>query len=460
MLFSVIILVVLWSLQFILLGNFYESMKLNEIKSIGDKITGSFNQPNYREILSEYAFKNNIRIIMLDENEQVTWTFDGFPSSSSDTSSANGGGQLSHIKLDIVLKHLKESPNGKISYIREDQQLGMSRSVYVAKVYNTSGAVNYLYISSPIPSIDTTVSVLKTQFLIVTVSLFFLSLIMAQWFSRKLAKPIINLTKSAQRMVNGELDTPFNDNGYTEISQLTAALNYAANELHSLDRYRREFIANVSHDLKTPLTIIKINGELIKDVLGNDAEKRSLHCDTIIKEADRLTGMVGEILELSKLESGNAEILKTDVNLSTCLTDILMSLRVLSEKEGYQFETDIEEDLIVFGNEARLKRSIYNLISNAVNFTGDDKRVIISLKELNGNVRFEVTDTGAGIKKEKQDAIWDRYYKSNETHKRAVVGTGIGLSIVKSLLTLHGAEYGVISEVGMGSTFWFELKKQ
>ena len=104
-----------------------------------------------------------------------------------------------------------------------------------------------------------------------------------------------------------------------------------------------------------------------------------------------------------------------------------------------------------------LKLLLYNLISNAVNFTGEDKRVIISLKQSSENVRFEVTDTGEGISKEKQGAIWDRYYKSKETHKRAVVGTGLGLSIVKSVLVLHAANYGIISETGKGSTFWFEL---
>ena len=106
-----------------------------------------------------------------------------------------------------------------------------------------------------------------------------------------------------------------------------------------------------------------------------------------------------------------------------------------------------------------LRRTIYNLISNAVNFTGEDKRVRISLKTKDDHTRFEVTDTGDGIPEEQQKAIWDRYYKSKGTHKRAVVGTGIGLSIVKSVLTLHHAEYGVISEQGKGSTFWFELKK-
>jgi signal transduction histidine kinase len=285
-----------------------------------------------------------------------------------------------------------------------------------------------------------------------------LSFIVAWWISRKMSKPIIRLTKSAERLVKGALDENFYDSGFTEINQLASAFNYAANELRSLDKYRREFIANVSHDLKTPLTIIKLYGEMIKDVSGSDPSKRNSHCDTIIKEADWLMGMVGEIVELSKLESNNTEIAMTAIDISRCLKDTLTGFQILSEKGGYCFETNIDDDLLVLGNEPMLRRTLYNLISNAVNFTGEDKRVIISLKHKEESVRFEVTDTGEGIPKEKQGIIWDRYYKSNETHKRAVVGTGMGLSIVKNVLVLHKADYGVISDFGKGSTFWFELK--
>lgn len=267
----------------------------------------------------------------------------------------------------------------------------------------------------------------------------------------------MRLTESAERVVRGELDATFYEDGFTEIHQLSSALNYATGELRNLDKYRRDFIANITHDLKTPLTIIKLNGELIKDVSGDDPEKMTEHCNTIISEADWLTNMVKEILELSKLESNYEEFAKTQVNLSLCLIDTLGSFRVLEEKDGYIFEVQVDENLFIYGNEPMLKRAIYNLISNAVNFTGDDKRVILSLKNIGGRVRFEVTDTGEGIPKEMQGAIWDRYYKSKNNHKRAIIGTGIGLSIVKNILILHGADYGVISEIGKGSTFWFEL---
>ena len=461
MTFSVIILTVLWILQFLLLNNFYNSMKLNEFRNTGDKIIKSVDidvdDMDFHFIMKEYAFQYNLRIMMIDETRSTAIEWDNFKTIPQDN--LLWGFDPLPPKFDIIdaaLAKLDESGSDKISYLDTDNDLDMTLSVYVTKVYDVSGIAYYMYISTPIPSIDSTVTVLRQQFIIVTVILFILSFIAAWWISRKMSKPIIRLTKSAERLVKGEHDENFYDNGFTEINQLATAFEYAANELRSLDNYRREFIANVSHDLKTPLTIIKFKGEMIKEMSGN--EKMNKHCDTIIKEVDWLTGMVGEIVELSKLESDNAEISMTAVNLSVCLKDIMSRFDVMTDKEGYSFETDIEENLSVSGNEPMLRRTLYNLISNAVNYTGEDNRVIISLKRKEGNARFEVTDTGEGIPKEKQSVIWDRYYKSNETHKRAVVGTGIGLSIVKNVLILHKANYGVISEPGKGSTFWFELK--
>jgi signal transduction histidine kinase len=457
MIFSIAILAVLWVLQFLFLDRFYESMKLNEIKKTGEKISEHFGEGDFHTIMDVYAFNNNLRIITLDESGQITWSFDGFPSENSGRLPPGELGRFPQSSLRTAVENLKASRSDSICYIDTNNRLDFSQAVYVARLIDSRNIVTYVYISSPIPPIDSTISVLKTQFFIITAILFVLSLIMAQWFSKKLSRPIVRLTESAERVVRGELDATFYEDGFTEIHQLASALNYATGKLRNLDKYRRDFIANITHDLKTPLTIIKLNGELIKDVSGDDPEKRAEHCNTIISEADWLTNMVKEILELSKLESNYEEFAKTRVNLSLCLIETLGSFRVLEEKDGYIFEVQVDENLFIYGNEPMLKRAIYSLISNAVNFTGEDKRVILSLKNIGGRVRFEVTDTGEGIPKEMQGAIWDRYYKSKNNHKRAIIGTGIGLSIVKNILILHGADYGVISEIGKGSTFWFEL---
>jgi len=457
---SVLILTVLWALQFMLLRGFFLRMKLSETRSVGNNITDNFSDVDldfYLEMNGQ-AFRNNLRIILIDEFGRVVVGFDGFSADETGVPQPGLGTMIPGAALRQVLQQFEQTNSDRVCFLNTGGRGEVSQAIYVSKIHDAGGRMYYLYVSSAIPTIDSTLSVLKTQFFIITAILFLISLISAQWISQKMSKPIIRLTESAERLAKGELDTDFYGEGFTEIHQLASALNYATGELRSLDNYRREFIANVSHDLKTPLTIIKFYGELIKEVSGDDPQKRSEHCDTIIKEVDWLTGMVGEILELSKLESGNADISKTHIDLSACLGDTLDSFRVLAEKEGYLFETDIEENLTVSGNEPTLRRAVYNLISNAVNYTGDDKRIIITLKSAGNRARFEVTDTGDGIPADQQAAIWDRYYKSDKPHKRAVVGTGIGLSIVKSVFVQHGADYGVISEEGAGSTFWFEMK--
>ncbi len=492
MLFSVIILVVLWALQFLLLEHFHHSIKLNELGNAGDKITEQLNHITFPEAydpfimpeanesvttpemsdllnekmigisntISEFGLNNNYRVFLLDESGKSSWsiltlTFNQNVLTQPFTAF------IPQKYLDDALQKLLESEEDRVCYLYTSEGSDTAEAIYITKLPNGNERYSYLYIYGAIPPIDATASVLKTQFIIITIILFGISLFLAQVISAKMAKPIIKLTKSSERLVKGELDETFYEEGFTEIRQLATAFNYASGELRSLDNYRREFIANISHDLKTPLTIIKFYGEMIRDVSGNDSKKRIGHCDTIIKEADRLTDLVDELLALSKIEDINMhQAEQSRLNLSLMISDILVSFEALSIKEGYVFECNIDDDLYVLGNEPTLRRAVYNLIGNAVNFTGEDKRIFISLKERDGFVHFEVTDTGEGIYANKQSVIWDRYYKSNEAHKRAVVGTGLGLSIVKSILTFHSADYGVISEPGQGSTFWFALKNQ
>lgn len=458
MLLCLFILIVLWALQFLFLSSFYESMKKSEIWRIGNQITEKCDSDDFNDILNEYAFKNNLRIVLFNDAGRIIDGFDGFNYSEKTRKDKDYTIYFPIDEIANLKQKLAENNSDRISYLNSDNHAEMNQAVYAAKFTVSDGSVHYLYISSPIPPIDSTLSVLKRQFVIVTIILFFLSLFASQLISRRMTVPIIKLTKSAEKIAKGNLNVKFDQSGFTEIQQLASTLSYATDELSKLDNYRKEFIANVSHDLRTPLTIIKFYGEMIRDVSGANPEKRTAHCNTIVKEADWLSGMVNEILELSKLESNNVQIIKTNFNISRCLRDTLCSFQVLSDKEGYVFETNIDEDLTINANEQYIKRVMYNLISNAVNYTGDDKLIKVSLKNADRHIRFEVIDTGSGIDQDKMDGIWERYYKSNEVHKRAVVGTGLGLSIVKHALELHDAQYGVISEKDNGSTFWFELK--
>ena len=160
------------------------------------------------------------------------------------------------------------------------------------------------------------------------------------------------------------------------------------------------------------------------------------------------------MLDLSKIRSGMATLQSNLFDLSAYVYDTVERFGYLVETQGYRFELDVEDGLYTVADELKIGQVLYNLIGNAVNYTGADKRVQVVLKKKGESVYFAVTDSGKGISKEELATIWERYYRSSEAHKRPVRGTGLGLSIVKTVLEKHGFQFGVESEIGKGSTFY------
>lgn len=247
----------------------------------------------------------------------------------------------------------------------------------------------------------------------------------------------------------------FPQSGVSELNKLGEVLNYAKNELSKNDELRRDLIANVSHDLRTPLTIIKSYAEMIRDLSGNNPEKREVHTNVIIDESDRLSKLVTDILDLSKYEAGAVKLEIEEFDLSTLVRSVSDKFRGMYEEKGYTFEVKIDKELFVHADEAKINQVVFNLIGNAVNYTGEDKKIVIKLAKVGKKIRFSVTDTGSGIAEEEIRRVWDRYYRSSKNMDRR--GSGIGLAIVKNILITHNAEFGIDSKLKEGSTFWFEL---
>jgi len=455
--FTAIILAVLWCLQIIFINSFYQGMKIKEVENIGNIIIKDYQNGNIDETLNELTYSNSLEVVVYDESGRLLQSsdmFEGFRKRQGESPDENNK-ESDWEAFQDVKQQLEESGN-TTAYIVEDHK-GMKRLNYASVFSGTDGEMLYLSITCTLRPMDSTVAVLKNQFIVITGILIVLSFFVAYLFSRHLSKPIVNLTDAAKQLANGDLDVVFEEGNYTEIGELAVTLNYATKELSKVDELRKELMANVSHDLKTPLTIIKFYGEMIRDVSGNNPEKREEHAELIISETDRLTSLVDEILELSKAQTENMPMSCRKFNLSRKITEITVRFHVLSEREGYTFTGDIQEDLWTYADEEKIERVIYNLIGNAVNYTGDDKSVRIDLYKRADKLRLEVMDTGCGISEEELPYIWERYYKTRGSHKRSVVGTGLGLSIVKRILKEHDAAFGVESELNKGSIFWFEL---
>lgn len=445
---TIILLSVLWVLQIILFSVFYQSTKIQEMRSLGNSIKlSSLSMQSESELamyIERLAFKNGISITVINKEGSFITTDKGHP-----------GARMSKKEIENVF--LKLAQSDEAVYVHTEPNFKMNVISYAAKITTEQNANYYIYIKSPIMAMDFTTRVLKSQFVMVTVLSFFIASILAYFMARQFAKPIVKITKSAQVLATGDYDVNFDGGDYREINNLAQTLNYAASELKKTDALRRDLLSNVSHDLKTPLTIIKSYAEMIKDLSGNNPQKRNEHLSVIINEADRLSYLVGDILDLSKMEANITTINRENVNLSKIVTLVLQNFAVLEQNEGYVFLTDIDEDCIIYADYSKIYQVVYNLLNNAVNYTGEDKTVKINAKNKDGMVLFEVIDTGSGIPKDELDKVWDRYYKSGKNHQRGINGTGIGLSIVKNILVLHNAEFGVESIEGKGSNFWFKM---
>ena len=272
--------------------------------------------------------------------------------------------------------------------------------------------------------------------------------------SQKISHPIILVNHSAKELAKGNYSIEFAGKDYREIAELSETLNYAARELEKTETLRKELIANVSHDLRTPLTMIIAYAEVMRDLPGENTPE---NIQVVIDESSRLTNLVNDMLDISKLQAGVMERNSSVYNLTESIKSVLERYNKLKEQDGYIIDFQYQKDVMVKADEFKMYQVIYNLVNNAINYTGTDKKVEVRQMIKNHTVRIEVADTGEGIAAEALPYVWDRYYKVDKTHRRAVMGTGLGLSIVKNILILHESAYGVESQQGKGSTFWFEL---
>lgn len=313
----------------------------------------------------------------------------------------------------------------------------------------------YLYVHQSLEFVEAVGRSMNARMIWIAVFVFVLTFALSSTISGVLSRPLDEIAGKAKRLAKGDFDVDFKGEDYfEEMEAVSASLNFAKDELSKADRMQKELLANVSHDFKTPLTMIKAYAEMIVEFAGENKEKRDRSANVIIEEADRLSSLVNDMLDLSKIRAGIQALQPERFDVSEYLEEILARFDYLAETQGYRFCVDIDKALYTFADRQKLGQVMYNLIGNAVNYTGDDKVVRIRLKLESDAIRFEVSDSGRGIPEEELAEIWERYYRSSETHKRPVKGTGLGLSIVKTILEKHNFRFGVNSVVGVGSSFY------
>ena len=348
-------------------------------------------------------------------------------------------------------EYLKDSRVGSDKFYRSGNKLN-----YAIVSENKNGDRIYILSSYSMSIVRETVGALQLWLLFAGGIAMLLALLFSYEFSKHLTRGLNIMSEKAVKLAHGDYEVEFANANYREMAQLSDSLNYVRDEVKKSEDFQREILANTTHDLKTPLTMIKAYASMIMEISGDNPEKRNKHLQVIINESDRLTGLVNDVLSVSKLRSNMEEINLKIFNLTELMYAIVEKFGYLQESQGYTFMIDIQPNLYTYADQEKIYQVLYNLIGNAANYTGADKTVYISLKSnFDGTINeFFVRDTGNGISEEELPEIWNRYYRVKENHPRPVKGTGLGLNIVKAILENHSFVFGVDSEVGKGSEFW------
>ncbi len=430
-------------------------MKTDQLVKMAESISVSGEYQTHKSLgdtIKNEAFRNSVCIVVTDSlgNPFMFENMLGGSSMLERDIGENFGTMLYGLKSDY-----EHSQKNIMTQHFENEDYD-TKGILVVSQFRFQGQNMYIYIESSLEMIDATSDIIKTQLFYITIILFELAFIITLFISSRLSKPIAKITDTAKRFADGDYTAKFEDSSYVETKELAKVLDKARKEVSKVSDLRRDLIANVSHDLRTPLTIIKSYAEMIKDISGNNPAKRDEHLQVIIDESDRLSALVSSLMELSKLESGNMELEYSVFSINEKLDEVMQRYAILIENDGYDITLEKDEDRTCKADIPKLEQVFYNLINNAVNYCGEGKK--ISVKQINkdNSVRIEVHDDGVGIPKDQLPLIFDRYYR-NERHKRDKVGTGLGLSIVKEILKMHNFPFGVSSEEGKGSIFWFEI---
>ena len=441
--FSLFILVFLFFFQVIFIDTFYEWTKTRTIKNLSKDILVTERDTSLYDKLDRVSYKENVCIELTNSNGDNLYSSYG----------NNCRLRSKTIKRKFILSNKETNTYNLVNNFTKEKSI-----MSATKLSNNL----YIFISTSLIPLDSTINIIEQQLIVVSIVVLLLSIVVAYFISKRLSLPITKISKAAKLISKGKLKTKFETTSdIKELVDLTNALNDMKDELSKTEELQKDLMANVSHDLKTPLTMIKAYAELILDININDKEKCKNNLTIIIEEVNRLNNLVNDILTLTKVESNLEKLEKSEFDLIKLIEKIVKQHNIYVIKDGYNIEFihgNIKE-LVIEADKKKIEQVIYNLLNNALNYTGEDKKVIIKVVENDKDYTIMVIDSGKGIDKKEIDHIFDRYYRSKKNHKRYVYGTGLGLSIVKNILLLHNYPYGVTSKKNKGTTFYFKIKK-
>lgn len=431
-------------LQTTFLDGTYKNNKIAYLKDTAALIDEGIQNDDILSVLEDISFSNEVCVRVITDAV-------GFTTYQDASSCALG--KLSNKQLNKIVTTTFD--NGGEALFDSN-----SSNIKNAYIYSKLSKVNdenvLIMLSTSIVPLQSTIDTMYDQFNIIIIVVVIATILLALCLSSLIVKPIKKIEMEATNLPSGKYDHKLIKTDAREIENLNNTLARANEEIIKADVARKELIGNVSHDLRTPLTMIVGYGEMIRDF---PEENNAENINVIINEAKRLSTLVDDLLDLSKVESGKIEFHNKDIKISDLLGSVYDQFEPYCKANNIELVLNVEDsDVVVSVDDNRLKQVLHNFMSNALNYNdANDTKIIIGEEKVDGAYRIYVYDNGSGVKEEDKDKIWNRYYKVDKEHKRSHIGSGIGLSLCKDILDKMGYKYGVDSVYKEYSKFYFDI---
>lgn len=494
----ILCIAICWIMNLFLLPGFYENSKKKQMNEVYSEVAAQFEQNDWKSIsekeketmydsLDKISANNSVSIYIMSinvdaESGMVSNVDYLYPSMGNRTQELN----TRQLAKYVMFKQLGNVFDENYKLLEQTDQYELFNvfdqridSNYIELVGGIKGDY-WVYLRSNYQSIRESAAISNEFLSYVGIVVTILCVIIMIFLSNHYTKPILELTKIAQKMEELNFDVRYKENRHDEIAVLGHSMNSLSDKLEQTiselktanneleldlqrrseqERMRQEFLANVSHELKTPIALIQGYAEGLQDNVNEDPESRNFYCEVIVDEANKMNKMVKKLLTLNQLEFGNGQVHLEHFDLQQVIQSVLSSSEILFRQKEVTLLYDPQEPVYVWADEYMIEEVVLNYVSNALNHVDGNKIIEVKIANQNGKARVSVFNTGQPIPEEDIQKIWSKFYKVDKARTREYGGNGIGLSIVKAIMEAHNQQYGV-RNYDNGVEFWFELDEK
>lgn len=466
--------------QSLFFGNFYMSKKKSDLQKGVERLKVTYNKTEdvqkIAEIIKDFEDANNAKVVILDNNGKTKFV------------TKSGSERIDALKLRPINELIKkwtqtsEFMNG-LKY-NEDSITLVSDKKYNENRYIITAVPNIdkeeiIFAASSLQPVNEASSVIKEFYFYFYIVAIILIIVLSLIYSDMVTKPLLKLNEAASKMADLDFTQKCEMKREDEIGNLAGTLNFLSENLNNsltslqeanyklekdiekerrIEKMRKEFVAAVSHELKTPISLIGGYAEGLKDDIF-EGEEKDYYLDVIIDESKKMSNLVSDMLDLSQLESGSFKLVKEKFFIDELLASTIKKFSAVLNDRNIELNLQLIDKITVFADWSRMEQVITNFVTNAIRHTNDGGKISVCMENLDTKIQVSIENSGDNIPEDELEKIWDNFYKIDKARTRKLGGTGIGLAIVKNILVLHESDYGVENSSG-GVKFYFSLNKE